>query len=68
MRKTRKTVKAVPMPASMNEEVSMSVGKISNGYLIRETRSNGNDYKSTETYSPTKPVLPASLGKAIGKK
>lgn len=44
-------------PDAENESVSLSVRKISNGYLVSESHSKGSDYTYSENFSPTKPNL-----------
>lgn len=42
---------------SEEESCSISVSKISNGYLVRESRCSNGNYTSSERFSPTKPDL-----------
>jgi len=52
---------ALKAPArSMHEHHSVSIRKISNGYVVSTSHDAGGEYKSTETYHPKKPkvVLP----------
>lgn len=60
--------KAIEAPTSTREHTSVSVEKISNGYLVRTSRSDGNGYKETTAFHPKKPqvsipVTPAKKGK-----
>jgi hypothetical protein len=44
-------------PSGMDEHCDISVRKIDNGYVVRESRCCGGVYSSSECYSPTKPDL-----------
>lgn len=60
--KGSKSVKSKPTIAKssavpINEHHSVSVSKISNGYIIRESHDGPNGYTSKETYSRTKPKV-----------
>lgn len=48
-------VRSVAVPES--EYASVSVRKISNGYLVSESTSGPRGYKQTERFSPTKPKI-----------
>lgn len=42
---------------STHESCDVSVRKIDNGYIVRESRSCGDRYSSSEMYCPEKPDL-----------
>lgn len=62
MKSKKSSVRSVPAPRY--ESQSISIEKISNGYLIRESRDTPKGYQSSTTYSATKPKLgiPVSKG------
>lgn len=54
--------KAISAPSSTREHKSVSVEKISNGYLVRQCTSNGDRYQETTTYSAKKPQVGITVG------
>lgn len=63
--------KAKAFAAPISPQESLSIRKIENGYLVCRSGTNAKgDWKSTETFSPTKPVVTvagASPSKANAK-
>lgn len=57
--KTKTTAqRAIPAPTrSGKTETTVSVRQISNGYVITETTSGPDTYRTKETFSKTKPVI-----------
>lgn len=53
----KKANPALPMPGNQYKRVSVSVEKISNGYLIHQSESDEKGYKDKTIYSKTKPVI-----------
>jgi len=47
----------ISVPTPTGGEGSVSVRKISNGYIINQSSWNGDEYRSTETYSKEKPTI-----------
>lgn len=56
--KTSQPAKSVPI----NEHHSVSVEKISNGFLIRTSADTSKGYESKTTYSKTKPNISLGIG------
>jgi len=61
-KKTGNRVQAVAMPR--DEYASVSVRKIDNGFIISRSFSGPKGFKSSETFSPTKPKLEVPVAKA----
>lgn len=53
----KKASPALPMPDNQYKRVSVSVEKISNGYLIHQSESDNQGFKDKTIYSKTKPVI-----------
>jgi hypothetical protein len=50
--------KSISAPAAPTRQyTSVSVDKISNGYLVRTTTDNGSKYQEKTEYFPTKPNI-----------
>jgi hypothetical protein len=56
---------AVAMPR--DEYASVSVRKIDNGFIVSRSVSGPKGYKSSETFSPTKPKLEVPIAKMAAK-
>ncbi len=59
--------KAMPMPASKDEHVSISVRKIDNGYVARHSHSSPQGYTEREVYHATKPKIAMPAAPAAKK-
>lgn len=44
------------------DNISISTRRVSNGYVVTESRSTGDDYQCREYITETKPTLTASTG------
>lgn len=49
--------KSNAMPSAMSPDETVSVRKISNGYIVSRSGMKGKQYVHTETFSEEKPVL-----------
>lgn len=52
---------------SPSENESVSIRKIDNGYIVNRSSYGRGDYKSFETYCPTRPEITAAPAKSMGK-
>lgn len=57
---------AMKMPGATDENCSINVRKIENGYLVTKTYFDGKDYAEETTFSATKPEITLS-GAGPGK-
>lgn len=54
---TKNTSKAVKAPSSTNLSVDVRVEKISNGFIITESRETKTGFSRKQTYSKKKPII-----------
>ena len=60
--------KKVPAPTSPNSSTTVSVEKIDNGFLVRESHYSGDEYRCSTRYCPTKPKIEVpSVREAVQK-
>ena len=66
---TTKANKAnMALPSRDHTHHSVSVSKISNGFLISKSVDGPNGYKTTQTYSPTKPKVEMTVATPKGRR
>lgn len=60
--------KPVAMPASRDQSVHVSVKKISNGYVVSQSKDTPRGYSHTETFHATKPKMAVSVASTPKRK
>jgi hypothetical protein len=66
--KSRSGSRAIAVPAPPNEQESVSIRKIANGYLISKSGTRRGKYFTHEEYSAGRPVVTAAAPKPVAKR
>lgn len=66
-RKSRSGSRSIAVPAPPNQQESVSIRRIANGYLISRSGTRRGKYFTHEEYSAGRPVVSAAVPKPAAK-